>query len=351
MDLDGIILLAKKPGLTSFKTLNSVKKGLGTSKVGHTGTLDSFAQGLLVVCTGRLTRLAGNITEFNKSYEAILKFGEETDTLEYTGNVIKTTQLPTLEQLQKAIEAHKGKILQSPPSFSAIHVDGKRSSDLMRKGIQTELPKREITVFSAELIDTKCNQNGKVEYAKINFNVSKGTYIRSLARDIGIYCGSSAYLIGLFRTTVGNFSINEAAGFSSLPDFNIENSIKIMEEQKNLIKQQQEKIIFNKENKIPKEKYIPDKKELDFQEEIRNCKQTFNEDTAELCGFNIIHLNNENAASDFEHGRPLHSKNFDVDLHDLPCNSTTAVFTQQKKFAGLIEKDQTGKIKYKLVIN
>ena len=86
---DGIVLLAKRPGPTSFASLNSVKKSLNTTKVGHTGTLDSFAQGLLVVCTGRLTKLAGNITAFDKSYQAVIHFGKETDTLEYTGNVIK----------------------------------------------------------------------------------------------------------------------------------------------------------------------------------------------------------------------------------------------------------------------
>ena len=93
---DGIVLLAKQPNQTSFYSLNSVKKALGTSKVGHTGTLDSFAQGLLVVCVGKMTKLAGNITEFDKSYEAVIKFGEETDTLEYTGKVIKKLVFPKL---------------------------------------------------------------------------------------------------------------------------------------------------------------------------------------------------------------------------------------------------------------
>lgn len=351
MNTDGIILLAKLPGLTSFKTLNSVKKGLGTTKVGHTGTLDSFAQGLLVVCTGRLTRLAGNITEFNKTYNAIIKFGEETDTLEYTGNVIKTTSLPTVEKLNQAIKEHTGTILQAPPSFSAIHVDGQRSSDLMRSGIQTELPKREVTVFSAELIDKKLNADGLVEYAQINFSVSKGTYIRSLARDIGNFCGSSAHLIGLYRTSIGNFNIDDAAGFNLLPAFTIDSAIKIMEEQKILISQEQARIKYNREHNIRPEKYVPDQAELDFQEEIRNKKQDFHEDAAILCGFGIIHLLNKEAAIDFENGRPIRSKNFDTNLHTLPCNSITAVFTAEKKFAGLIEKDQTGKIRYKLVIN
>ena len=161
---DGIVLLAKKPGLTSFSSLHSIKKALGTSKVGHTGTLDSFAQGLLVVCTGRLTRLAGNITEFDKSYEAVIKFGEETDTLEYTGNIIKTAPLPTLEVLKEAISKYTGNIMQSPPSFSAVHVNGKRASDLAREGKAVELPPRPVTIFNAEIKETQADSQGLIEY-------------------------------------------------------------------------------------------------------------------------------------------------------------------------------------------
>ena len=351
MNSDGIILLAKLPGLTSFKTLNSVKKALGTTKVGHTGTLDSFAQGLLVVCTSRLTRLAGNITEFNKTYNAIIKFGEETDTLEYTGKIIKTTSLPTLDQLNLAIKNYTGTIMQAPPSFSAIHVDGQRSSDLMRNGIQTELPKREVTVYSAELIDTKINSDGFVEYAQIIFSVSKGTYIRSLARDIGAYCGSSGHLIGLYRTSIGNFDIKDAAGFDKLPDFSINNSIKIMEEQKILIKKEQERIKYNKENNIRPEKYIPDQTELDFQEEIRNKKQAFHEDSALLCGFDIIHLVSKEASDFFQNGKPLRSNLFDKNLHSLKNDTIISVFSHEDEFLGLIEKNNLGKIKYRFVIN
>ena len=111
--------------------------------------MDSFAQGLLVVCTGRLTKLAGCITEFDKSYSAVIKFGEETDTLEYTGEVIKTANLPTIDALNEAINKFTGKILQAPPAFSAIHVNGKRASDLAREGKTVEIPPRPITVFEA----------------------------------------------------------------------------------------------------------------------------------------------------------------------------------------------------------
>ena len=100
----GIVLLAKQSGLTSYSSLNAVKKALGTSKVGHTGTLDSFAQGLLVVCVGNLTRLSSHITAFNKTYEAVIEFGKETDTLDPTGEVVRTAELPELQALLKAVE-------------------------------------------------------------------------------------------------------------------------------------------------------------------------------------------------------------------------------------------------------
>lgn len=348
---DGIILLSKRPGPTSFTTLHSVKKALDTTKVGHTGTLDSFAQGLLVVCTGRLTRLCGNITDFNKTYRAIIKFGEETDTLEYTGNIIKKTTLPTKDNLINSVKKFTGNILQSPPLFSAIHVDGKRSSDLMRSGITSELPKRQITIFDSKIIELQTDKDNLVEYAQIEFFVSKGTYIRSLARDIAIDCNSCAHLIGLYRTKVGIFDIEDSAGFSLLEDFTIKNAIRIMEEQKILIAKEKEEIQQRRLLKEPKPKFIPSQEELNFQEEIRNKKQSFSEQTAKLCGFNVIHLKHEQAKIDFEFARPLRSKNFDIDLHSLPKESITAVYTNDNNFAGLIEKDINEGLHYKLVIN
>ncbi len=351
MEKDGIILIAKQPGPTSFTSLNSIKKAIDSKKVGHTGTLDSFAQGLLVVCTGRLTRLAGNIIDFNKTYRAVIKFGQETDTLEYTGNIIRTTPLPTKEKLEEAVSKFTGKLMQKPPVFSAIHINGKRASDLMRSGINSEIPEREITVFNSKILEIKTDDNNLVEYAQIEFNVSKGTYIRSLARDIGNYCNSSAHLIGLFRTTIGHFNIEQAAGFSKLPDFNILNSIKIMEEQKILIEKEKQEIQNRRELKLPREKFVPSKEELDLQEEIRNKMQDFTEDLAKLCGFNIIHITNEQAVIDFTFARPLRSKNFDIDLHTLPCNSITAAFSKENIFAGLIYKDENTRLHYRLVIN
>ena len=328
---DGIVLLAKKPGFTSFSSLHSVKKALGTNKVGHTGTLDSFAQGLLVVCTGRLTKLAGNITEFDKSYEAVIKFGEETDTLEFTGTLIKTAPLPTLEALKHAIARYTGKIMQAPPSFSAVHVNGKRASALAREGKSVELPPRPVTVYEAKLTETKIDSKGLIEYCKISFTVSKGTYIRCLARDIAKEAGSAGHLVGLYRTRVGNFDIKDAAGFKDLSDFSIDSSIAASKKA------------------IDIQAARPDDSLL--QEEIRNKIRGCDRPTAKLCGFESITLKDDQAEKDYCNGKPLRSALFTCNLHELEPGTLYAVFSQNEVFRGLIEKESGGRIRHRFVIN
>lgn len=328
---DGIVLLAKRPGLTSFTALNSVKKALNTTKVGHTGTLDSFAQGLLVVCCGKLTRLAGNITEFDKSYEAVIRFGEETDTLEYTGQIIRRAPLPSLEALEASVKKYTGKQLQAPPAFSALHVNGKRASDLAREGKAVELPPRPVTIFSSLITETKLNSENKVEYCKISFTVSKGTYIRCLARDIARDASSAGHLIGLYRTRVGNFDIKDAAGFSELSDFDIASSIEASKKSADL------------------QKPYPDDSLL--KEEIKNNIRSFDRSTAALCGFESITLKDEQAEKDYCNGKPLRSALFTANLHDLAPAASYAVFSQSDTFRGLIEKESGGRIRHRFVIN
>lgn len=334
---DGIVLLAKQPGLTSFSSLYNIKKALNTTKVGHTGTLDSFAQGLLVVCTGRMTRLAGNITEFDKTYKAIIKFGEETDTLELTGNVIKTAELPTKLMLETSIKNFTGNLLQRPPAFSAIHVDGKRASDLARQGKTAEIPSRPVIVYEASIeelkdenLETVINDDDSVKYALIKFKVSKGTYIRSLARDIASDCGSAGHLIGLFRTQVGKFNIEDAAAFSLLNDFTIENELL---------------------NYEIKKSEIIDKSNNEFvQKEICEKLQAVTETICEQCGFYNIYLISENSCMDFKNGKPIRSKNYNIDLHTINNDCICSVF-YESKFMGLIYKDKNGKLSYKFVNN
>lgn len=328
----GIVLYAKQPGCTSFSSLFTIKKALNTTKVGHTGTLDSFAEGLLVVCVGSHTRLAGKITGFSKRYEAIIAFGTETDTLEYTGNPINQTNLPTLENLQKSLENFTGDILQAPPAFSAVHVDGKRASDLARDGKSFEIPKRPVTVFEAEILDVifEDEANQTVKYAKIDFFVSKGTYIRCLARDIAKDCGSSAHLIGLLRTEVGSFKLEDAVGKSLLKDFTIENAIKNAEKYKN---QSDEKFQFDMET------------ENQIRTEIQNSLKKMDKNLAKECDFYPVSIKKE-YEDDFFTGKFLKSKCFSEEI--LPENRY-AVFTEEGDFCGEVYLENK-KIKYGFVI-
>ena len=336
---DGIVLLAKKPGLTSFSSLNSVKKALGTSKVGHTGTLDSFAQGLLVVCTGRLTRLAGQITAFDKSYSAVIKFGEETDTLEYTGKVIRSAPLPCREDFEKAVSAHTGRLMQTPPAFSAIHIDGQRASDLTRSGKEAVIPPRPVTVYEAQIKSVETDSEGHILYALVDFSVSKGTYIRSLARDIGKACGSAAHLIGLYRTKVGNFHVEDAAGYEAVKDFSISTAIEKMNEE------------LSKSNETEKKPFVLTPEEIELQNQIRNTKRGFDRDTALLCGFENLTLKDDATEKDFCNGKPLKSALFGTDLHAIKPDTVLAVFSQSGMFRGLIEKESGGRVRHRFVIN
>lgn len=326
--VDGIVLLAKHPGPTSFSSLNIIKHALKTTRVGHTGTLDSFAQGLLVVCVGRLTKLAGNITEFDKEYKAIIKFGQETDTLEYTGNIIRTADLPSLEKLQEAILYFQGSQKQIPPAFSAIHVNGKRASDLIRQGEVIELKAREINVYTSELIEYKLNDNGLVEYCQINFKVSKGTYIRSLARDIATFCGSAGHLVGLYRTRIGNFRIEDAVLYDTLPEFNIETVI----------------------NKINNPIEYKKSDETEVFEEIKYKLKPFTENEAKMADFEILHLKDNMFESAFKNGKKIMRSYFIEDINSFSLY-LFAVFSENNNFCGLIEKTIDGKLSYKFVIN
>lgn len=358
MTSDSIVLLSKKPGITSFSSLRNVKKALGTNKVGHTGTLDSFAEGLLVVCTGHYTKLCGQITAFDKTYEAVIHFGKETDTCEYTGNLIKEAEMPSEEDLRKAVQEWTGDIMQKPPLFSALHVDGKRASDLVREGKIFELPARPVKIFSSTIKELKYSGD-RIEYARIEFSVSKGTYIRSLARDIAESAKSAAYLTGLFRKTVGNFRIEDAAGFDLLEDFNIENSIK--KERDYLSRKSSiNGSIQDSSNNSSKESNSFSKNDdaqiqEKIQKEILEKKQDVTPELAELCGFKSIYLKDQESYENFKNGKPLKSYMFEESLWDFPEDSTIAVFLKpqelSEKFCGLINKNSEGKISYGFVIN
>lgn len=195
-----VLLLDKKEGETSFKSLSQVKREYKGSKVGHAGTLDKFATGLMLVLTGEATRLNPLFSGMDKSYRAAIRFGSETDTLDPEGEVIATSSIPSLETVESVIKSFVGTQEQVPPVYSAIHVEGKRAYQSARQGKSVDMPTRSITVYSAKLISYTDG------LAIVDFSVSKGTYIRSLARDIGLRSSSRAHLEKLDRFTLGPYS-------------------------------------------------------------------------------------------------------------------------------------------------
>ncbi len=325
-----IALLAKRPGITSFSSLYTVKRAFKTTKVGHTGTLDSFAQGLLVVCVGSLTRLAGHITQFHKTYEAIIRFGEETDTLEYTGQVVRSAPRPALKDFETAVARFTGEILQKPPAFSAIHINGKRSSDLARQGVAAEIPARTVTVYRAEILNAALDGENRVAAAHVLFDVSKGTYIRSLARDIAAECKSAAYLSALHRTKVGNFCVEDAAGFQLLEEL----SLHTMGETG---------IAAAQCDALPAESK---ETERALQAALLTQSLPMTPALADLCGFLSATLKKSHESA-FRNGAKLSSALFTAPLA-AASNDSIAVFTEGGAFAGLIQA-ANGKLSYGFV--
>ncbi len=198
-----ILLINKKGGLTSFSSLNVIKRTIDP-KVGHAGTLDKFAEGLLIVLTGSMTKLNLLFSQMDKQYRAHIQFGIETDTLDPEGEVIAESSIPSYQTILQTIPSFVGEGKQEPPAYSALHINGKRASKLARQGKQVVIPKRPITIYAF----TPISYQDGVLIADIH--VSKGTYIRSIARDLGKACESRAYLTALVRTSIGPFSLDES---------------------------------------------------------------------------------------------------------------------------------------------
>ncbi len=208
MSNSDIVLFDKEEGITSFSSLYSIKRcyAKGT-KVGHAGTLDKFASGLMIVLIGNATRLNPVFSSFDKSYIATIRFGEESDTLDPEGRIIKTSDLPGLEEVLYALDKIKGKSLQQPPLYSAVHVDGKRAYKEARKDKEIEMPFRPIEVYEARFISY---EDGLLTAF---FHVSKGTYIRSLARDMAYSINKVSRLEKLRRVSIGPYSISDIGKF------------------------------------------------------------------------------------------------------------------------------------------
>jgi tRNA pseudouridine55 synthase len=199
-----MVLLRKPSGITSFQALSPLKRELGSGKIGHAGTLDKFASGLLVALAGSYSRLAPFVQAGEKRYRGLVAFGRQTDTLDPEGSVVAEAPIPSLEDLTKALCAFRGPIMQRPPAYSAVHVAGKRAYELALRGEEPELKERRVEIRALELLSYEAGR------ALIEVRCTSGTYIRSLARDIALACASCAYLLELERLSIGPYSVDEA---------------------------------------------------------------------------------------------------------------------------------------------
>jgi len=202
--MNGILLINKPIDFTSRDVVNKLTKILKTKKIGHTGTLDPIATGVLVVCVGNTTKLCELLTSEYKEYVATIKLGIKTDTLDTTGNIIEEKEYNvTEEQIKEVLNSFLGTSIQTTPIYSAVKVNGKKLYEYAREGKEVELPKREINITNIELLSYKDDE------IKFKTTVSKGTYIRALIDDICNKLNTVGTMSSLIRTKQGKFTLEE----------------------------------------------------------------------------------------------------------------------------------------------
>ena len=212
---DGLLLVDKPAGVTSHDVVNAARRALGEKRIGHGGTLDPFATGLLVLFVGRATRLLQWVHDEPKEYDAIVRFGIDTDTEDLAGQVVREAPLPSRAALEHAVAALLGDIDQVPPAYSAKRVDGKRAYELARAGREVVLAPARVHVNSIALSEF-AGTDDAVTSCRMLVSCGGGTYVRSLARDLAQGAGSAAHLTALRRTRAGVFSLSRAVPLERL---------------------------------------------------------------------------------------------------------------------------------------
>jgi tRNA pseudouridine55 synthase len=208
---DGVLLLDKPAGITSTRALAKAKRLLGSLKGGHTGTLDPFATGLLPLVFGEATKFSRFLIDSEKAYEATLRLGEETPTGDTESEVRRRREVNVGDpQIDATLRAFLGVQAQIPPMHSAVHVGGRRLYDYARSGEEVERPSRTVEVLELERLSRRGND------LEVRVRCSKGTYVRTLAQDIGERLGCGAHLVALRRTAVGGFTLRQAVDFETL---------------------------------------------------------------------------------------------------------------------------------------
>ena len=218
MIIDGILNIFKPKGISSFTVVKEIKKILDVSKVGHTGTLDPNASGVLLICLGQSTKITRFIMDFKKYYQGEMVFGITTDTLDSEGKILnKISGNLEIDKkcIEKAFKKYSGLINQIPPMYSANHHNGQRLYKLARKGIEVKRKPKKVTIYQLSLLNFYQAPNPIIKFEVI---CSKGTYVRALCDDIGKDLGCGAYMSGLTRTKVGRFGIGDSISLETLKE-------------------------------------------------------------------------------------------------------------------------------------
>ena len=211
--ISGILLLDKPEGVTSFEVVRRVRRVLKVRKVGHLGTLDPFATGLLPLCLGEATKLVPFLMPQPKTYRAVVKLGEETDTQDLTGEVVARSQnLPAPEEVYRVAARFVGEIQQIPPMYSALHYQGERLYKLARRGEKVDRKPRQVVIHRLEVEEVA------LPLVTITVICSQGTYIRTLAADLGAAVGCGGHLAALRRLAVGDFKVEQALPLAALKE-------------------------------------------------------------------------------------------------------------------------------------
>src|SRR5512143_1637250 len=210
--ISGVLVVDKPVGLTSHDVVQIVRKGTNIRRAGHTGTLDPRASGVLVILVGPAVRLSEYVSASDKRYQAVVRLGASTDTYDADGRIVSTSPVDKIneEQFEEALQTFVGEIEQVPPPYSAVKIKGRKAYEMAREGEEIDLAPRRIKVYSLELLEWAPPE------VVIDVYCSSGTYIRSLANDLGKMLGCGAHLVGLRRTKSGRFTLRDAAPLRKL---------------------------------------------------------------------------------------------------------------------------------------
>jgi tRNA pseudouridine55 synthase len=210
--MSNILLIDKPSGITSFDVIRKLRRQLGIRKMGHAGTLDPLASGLLIIALNEATKQLGDFMNLPKEYEVLIEFGKTSNTYDADGVILchpepvegRQSEVVTLAELQSALKTFTGEILQTPPAFSAKRINGQHAYDLARKGIEVKLEPKKVTVHSIDILSFEW------PFVSLRIKCSKGTYIRSIAHDLGQKLGCGGYVKALRRTAIGEYKVEGA---------------------------------------------------------------------------------------------------------------------------------------------